>query len=141
MRPRAERWCDCTRHEGKVHGDRWASSAPSRVTNDQINCEKEYYRLSSTCGAPRNHTNFQPWTHTSDDSCIYQLSLVLATAIVSSRSYLDQQRRCSNRESDDITFQLFHSRMLELIVRSWTRVQQIGNEIDTTKKQILLYST
>ena len=29
-------------------------------TNDQINCEKEYYRLSSTCGAPRNHTNFQP---------------------------------------------------------------------------------
>ena len=40
-------------------------------------------RLSSTCGAPRNHTNFRPWTHTSDDSYIYQLSLVLATAIVS----------------------------------------------------------
>ena len=27
---------------------------------------------------------FRPWTHTSDDSYIYQLSLVLATAIVSS---------------------------------------------------------
>ena len=27
---------------------------------------------------------FSPWTHTSDDSYIYQLSLVLATAIVSS---------------------------------------------------------
>ena len=26
---------------------------------------------------------FSPWTHTSDDSYIYQLSLVLATAIVS----------------------------------------------------------
>ena len=33
---------------------------PSRVTNYQINCKKEYYRLSSTCGAPRNHTNVQP---------------------------------------------------------------------------------
>ena len=28
--------------------------------HDQINCKKEYYRLSSTCGAPRNHTNVQP---------------------------------------------------------------------------------
>ena len=28
---------------------------------------------------------FSPWTHTSDDSYIYQLSLVLATAIVSFR--------------------------------------------------------
>ena len=26
----------------------------------QINCKKEDYRLSSTCGAPRNHTNVQP---------------------------------------------------------------------------------
>ena len=42
-----------------AHGD-GASSAPSRVTNYQINCKKEYYRLSSTCGAPRNHTNVQP---------------------------------------------------------------------------------
>ena len=30
------------------------------VTNDKMNCKKEYYRLSSTCGAPRNHTNGQP---------------------------------------------------------------------------------
>ena len=34
---------------------------------------------------------FSPWTHTSDDSYIYQLSLVLATAIV---SYLRAQRWC-----------------------------------------------
>ena len=26
----------------------------------QINCKKEDYRLSSTCGAPRNHTNVKP---------------------------------------------------------------------------------
>ena len=31
------------------------SSAPSRVTNDQINCKKKYYRLSSTCGASQSH--------------------------------------------------------------------------------------
>ena len=30
---------------------------------------------------------FRPWTHTSDDSYIYQLSLVVATATVSSCSY------------------------------------------------------
>ena len=30
---------------------------------------------------------FSPWTHTSDDSYIYQLSLVLATAIVSSSPF------------------------------------------------------
>ena len=35
-------------------------AAPSHVTNYQINCKKEDYRLSSTCGAPRNHTNVQP---------------------------------------------------------------------------------
>ena len=34
--------------------------APSRVTNYQIHCKKEYYRLSSTCGAPCNHTNVKP---------------------------------------------------------------------------------
>ena len=28
--------------------------------HDQINCQKECYRLPSTCGAPRNHTNVQP---------------------------------------------------------------------------------
>ena len=34
----------------------------SAVAGNQlpINCKKEYYRLSSTCGAPRNHTNVQP---------------------------------------------------------------------------------
>ena len=32
---------------------------------------------------------FSPWTHTSDDSYIYQLSLVLATATVSYTSYID----------------------------------------------------
>ena len=28
--------------------------------HDQTNCKKESYRLSSTCGAPRNHTNVPP---------------------------------------------------------------------------------
>ena len=31
----------------------------------------------------QSHQRFSPWTHTSDDSYIYQLSLVLATATVS----------------------------------------------------------
>ena len=51
--------------------------------HDQINCKKESYRLSSTCGAPRITPTFRPWTHTSDESYIYQLSLVAATATVS----------------------------------------------------------
>ena len=49
----------------------------------QINCKKEYYRLSSTCGALAITPTFSPSTHTSDDSYIYQLSLVLATATLS----------------------------------------------------------
>ena len=32
----------------------------------------------------RTYVMFRPWTHTSDDSYIYQLSLVVATATVSS---------------------------------------------------------
>ena len=28
--------------------------------HDQVNCKKESYRLSSTCGAPRNHTTNVP---------------------------------------------------------------------------------
>ena len=31
----------------------------------------------------RTYVMFRPWTHTSDDSYIYQLSLVVATATVS----------------------------------------------------------
>ena len=31
----------------------------------------------------RTYVKFRPWTHTSDDSYIYQLSLVVATATVS----------------------------------------------------------
>ena len=31
----------------------------------------------------RTYVMFRPWTHTSDDSDIYQLSLVVATATVS----------------------------------------------------------
>ena len=34
---------------------------------------------------------FRPWTHTPDDSYIYQLSLVLATATVSSVSIVSAQ--------------------------------------------------
>ena len=52
--------------------------------HDHINAKKESYRLSSTCGAPRNHTNVPPVDATSDDSYFYQLSLVVATATVSS---------------------------------------------------------
>ena len=34
----------------------------SAVAGNQLpnQLQKEYYRLSSTCGAPRNHTNVQP---------------------------------------------------------------------------------
>ena len=38
---------------------------------------------------------FSPWTHTSDDSYIYQLSLVLATAIVSCWQH-QRAIQCSN---------------------------------------------
>ena len=48
-----------------------------------IAIQQTSHRLYSTCGAPRTHTTNGPWTHTSDDSYIYQLTLVLATAIVS----------------------------------------------------------
>ena len=34
-------------------------AARVRCTTKSI-VKKEYYRLSSTCGAPRNHTNVQP---------------------------------------------------------------------------------
>ena len=51
--------------------------------HDQINCKKESYRLSSTCGAPRNYTNVPPVDAHVDDSYMYQLSLVVATATVS----------------------------------------------------------
>ena len=51
--------------------------------HDKINCKKESYRLSSTAVPLAITRTFRPWTHTSDDSYIYQLSLVVATAIVS----------------------------------------------------------
>ena len=34
---------------------------------------------------------FRPWTHTSDDSYIYQLSLVVATATVLSTRYVERK--------------------------------------------------
>ena len=37
---------------------------------------------------------FRPWTHTSDDSYIYQLSLVVATATVSFVAVLVETRAC-----------------------------------------------
>ena len=62
---------------------RWASSAPSRVT-----ITKSIAKKSTTSSLPPAvplaiTPTFSPWTHTSDDSYIYQLSLVLATATVS----------------------------------------------------------
>ena len=52
--------------------------------HDQINFSKR----SPTCSLPPAvplaiARRFRPWTHTSDDSYIYQLSLVVATATVS----------------------------------------------------------
>ena len=46
--------------------------------------KKQLYRLFvySLVGGGITRT-FRPWTHTSDDSYIYQLSLVVATATVS----------------------------------------------------------
>ena len=75
----------CTEHEGTRT---WASSAPSRVTNEvpfSSRCTtksiaEKSYRLSSTCGAPRNHINVPPVDAHVDDSYMYQLSLVVATA-------------------------------------------------------------
>ena len=45
-------------------------------------CTYEYYVRMYLVSAGRN--TFRPWTHTSDDSYMYQLSLVVATATVSS---------------------------------------------------------
>ena len=44
-------------------------------------CTYEYYVRMYQVSAGRN--TFRPWTHTSDDSYMYQLSLVVATATVS----------------------------------------------------------
>ena len=37
---------------------------------------------------------FRPWTHTSDDSYIYQLSLVVATAKRVSNCYIKRKKLC-----------------------------------------------
>ena len=50
----------------------WTSAADARP----VNCKSNVVPLATT------RTN-GPWTHTSDDSYIYQLSLLLATAVVS----------------------------------------------------------
>ena len=63
-----------------VAGTLW--SPIQQQMHDKINCKKESYRLSSTCGALAITPTFRPWTHTSDDSWIYQLSRVVTTATV-----------------------------------------------------------
>ena len=76
----------------------WASSAPSRVTNEvpfssrctTISMAKKCPTGSLPPTVPLAITpTFRPWTHTSDDSYFYQLSLVVATATVSSKSVVD----------------------------------------------------
>ena len=69
-----------TEHEGKVHGHgrlqrrlRKPMISSSAADARPINCKSNVVPLAIT------RTN-GPWTHTSDDSYIYQLSLVLATA-------------------------------------------------------------
>ena len=61
--------CSCQRCKKDKHSPKLFSSDnnmdPGSVPvqqqmHDQINCKKESYRLSSTCGAPRNHTNVPP---------------------------------------------------------------------------------
>ena len=73
-----------------------ASSAPSRVTNEvpfSSRCTtKSIAKISPTGSIPPAVSlaitpTFRPWTHTSDDSYIYQLSLVVATATVSYNPY------------------------------------------------------
>ena len=72
-----------TEHEGKVHGHgrlqrrlRKPIISSSAADARPINCKSNVVPLAIT------QTN-GPWTHTSDDSYIYQLSLVLATATIS----------------------------------------------------------
>ena len=50
--------------------------------HDQINCNERVLPalLHLRCPSQSHQPTFSPWTHTSDDSYIYQLSLVLATA-------------------------------------------------------------
>ena len=71
----------------------WASSAPPWVTNEvpfssrctTIQWQKRVFTGSLPPAVPLAITpTSRPWTHTSDDSYFYQLSLVLATATVSS---------------------------------------------------------
>ena len=72
-----------TEHEGKVHGQgrlqrrlRKPMISSSAADARPINCKSNVVPLAIT------RTN-GPRTHTSDDSYIYQLSLVLATATIS----------------------------------------------------------
>ena len=79
------RWPCRQRRSGHHHLRRYPPQACRGLQqmHDQINCKK------STTGSlppavPLAITpTFSPWTHTSDDSYIYQLPLVLATATVS----------------------------------------------------------
>ena len=50
--------------------------------HDQINCKKSPTGSLPAVSLAITPT-FRPWTHTSDDSYMYQLSLVVATATVS----------------------------------------------------------
>ena len=64
-----------------VAGNQWCPI--QQQMHDQINCKK-YPTGSLPPAVPLAITpTFRPWTHTSDDSYIYQLSLVVATASVS----------------------------------------------------------
>ena len=89
-----------TEHEGKVHGHerlqrrlREPMISSSAADARPINCKSNVVPLAIT------RTN-GPWMHTSDDSSyIYQLSLVLATATISSTVFtvrvLSQSRYCT----------------------------------------------
>ena len=82
----------------------WSHTSDLWQMHDQINCKKESYRLSSTCGAPRNHTNVPPVAARVDDSYMYQLSLVVGTA---TESLFERSEfliaTCKKKKSDSVS--------------------------------------
>ena len=62
--------------------DPWSVPVQQQM-HDQINCKKSPTGSLPPAVPLAITRTFRPWTHTSDDSYIYQLSLVVGTATVS----------------------------------------------------------
>ena len=65
------------------------SSPIQQQMREHVNGKTESYRSLPPAVPLAITSTFSPWTHTSDDSYIYQLSLVLATATVSFDPWFD----------------------------------------------------